>query len=149
MKTIKNSLKLVFPSNSENESLARMAVSSFLSVGGVPVGDIAELKTAVSEGVTNAIVHGYRGSHGNVTLEMKLFASGRVKIVIRDKGVGIEDIELAMEPLYTTAPEEERAGLGFAIMKSFCDKLRVRSKVGGGTVVTLEKYISDGVNDDC
>ena len=141
MKTIKNRLTLIFPSNSENESLARLAVSGFLACEGADVGAIAELKTAVSEGVTNAIVHGYRNTQGLVTLEIKLFKSGRVKIVIKDKGAGIEDIEKAMEPLFTTAPEEERAGLGFAIMQSFCDKLRVKSALGRGTTVTMEKYI--------
>ena len=143
MKTITNSIKIVFPAQSENEALARMAASGFLSVSGVPVGVIAELKTAVSEGVTNAIVHGYRNMSGNVTLELKRFASGRIKIVIRDKGVGIADIKKAMQPLYTTAPEEERAGLGFAIMESFCDKVKDRSSPGCGTAVTLEKYIAD------
>lgn len=141
MRTIKNQLKLIFPSHSENESLARLALSGFLAAEGADISVIAELKTAVSEGVTNAIVHGYRNSSGLVTLELKLFKSGRVKIVIKDKGAGIEDIEKAMEPLFTTAPEEERAGLGFAIMQSFCDKLKVKSAVGRGTTVTMEKYI--------
>ena len=144
MNTIQNSLKLIIPSHSENEGLARLAVSGFLAAAGADVSTIAELKTAVSEGVTNAIVHGYRGSYGNVTLEIKLFKSGRVKITITDKGRGIEDIERAMEPLFTTAPEEERAGLGFAIMESFCDKLRVKSSVGKGTRLTMEKYIKNG-----
>ena len=144
MNTIQNSLKLIIPSHSENEGLARLAVSGFLASAGADVSTIAELKTAVSEGVTNAIVHGYRGSYGNVTLEIKLFKSGRVKITITDKGRGIEDIERAMEPLFTTAPEEERAGLGFAIMESFCDKLRVKSSVGKGTRLTMEKYIKNG-----
>ncbi len=144
MNTIQNSLKLIIPSHSENEGLARLAVSGFLASAGADVSTIAELKTAVSEGVTNAIVHGYRGSYGNVTLEIKLFKSGRVKITIADKGRGIEDIERAMEPLFTTAPEEERAGLGFAIMESFCDKLRVKSSVGKGTRLTMEKYIKNG-----
>ncbi|MBR6336967.1 MAG: anti-sigma F factor [Ruminococcus sp.] len=141
MKTLKNHIKLVFPSHSENEGLARLAVSGFLAAEGADVSVIAELKTAVSEGVTNAIVHGYRNTHGLVTLEIKLFDSGRAKILIKDKGAGIEDITKAMEPLFTTAPEEERAGLGFAIMQSFCDKLRVRSAPGKGTTLTLEKYI--------
>lgn len=144
MNTIQNSLKLIIPSHSENEGLARLAVSGFLAAAGADVSTIAELKTAVSEGVTNAIVHGYRGSYGNVTLEIKLFKSGRVKITITDKGRGIEDIERAMEPLFTTAPEEERAGLGFAIMESFCDKLCVKSSVGKGTRLTMEKYIKNG-----
>ena len=141
MKTLKNHIKLVFPPLSENEGLARLAVSGFLAAEGADVSVIAELKTAVSEGVTNAIVHGYRNTHGLVTLEIKLFDSGRAKILIKDKGAGIEDITKAMEPLFTTAPEEERAGLGFAIMQSFCDKLRVRSAPGKGTTLTLEKYI--------
>ena len=141
MKTIKNQLRLIFPSLSENEGLASLAVSGFLAAEGADVSVIAELKTAVSEGVTNAIVHGYRGSFGLVTLEIKLFSSGRAKIYIKDKGAGIEDIKQAMEPLFTTAPEEERAGLGFAIMQSFCDKLTVKSAPHKGTTVTMEKYI--------
>lgn len=141
MKNVKNHLKLIFPSLSENEALARLAVSGFLAGSGADVSVIAELKTAVSEGVTNAIVHGYRNSFGLVTLEIKLLSSGRVRIFIKDKGAGIEDIEKAMEPLFTTAPEEERAGLGFAIMQSFCDKLKVKSAPHKGTTVTMEKYI--------
>ena len=141
MNTIKNRLKLIFPSLSENEALARLAVSGFLAAEGADVSVIAELKTAVSEGVTNAIVHGYRHYSGLVTLDIKLFKSGRAKIVISDKGEGIEDIEQAMTPLFTTAPEEERAGLGFAIMESFCDKLKVKSAPLKGTSVTMEKYI--------
>lgn len=141
MHTVKNHLKLIFPSLSENEGLARLAVSGFLAAEGADVSVIAELKTAVSEGVTNAIVHGYRNSTGLVTLEIKLFKSGRAKMTIKDKGAGIEDIEKAMTPLFTTAPEEERAGLGFAIMESFCDKLKVKSAPQKGTTVTMEKYI--------
>ena len=141
MDTVKNKLKLIFPSHSENEGLARLAVSGFLASAGADISAVAELKTAVSEGVTNAIVHGYRETPGLVTVELKLFSSGRVRLYIKDKGVGIEDIKKAMEPLFTTAPEEERAGLGFAIMESFCDKLRVKSAPGRGTTVTMEKYI--------
>lgn len=142
MRNTKNKMKLTFLSVSENEGLARLAVSGFLTSAGADIATIAELKTAVSEGVTNAIVHGYRGGEGLVTLECTLYDSGRIKVLIRDKGVGIEDIDKAMEPLFTTAPEEERAGLGFAIMQSFCDKLKVKSAPSKGTAVTLEKYIT-------
>ncbi len=140
---VKNKMKLSFISRSENEGLSRIAVSAFLSSAGADAGVIAQLKTAVSEGVTNAIVHGYRGITGIVTLECTIYENGLIRTVIRDKGTGIEDIEKAMEPLYTTAPEEERAGLGFAIMKSFCDRIRVRSVPGKGTTVTLDKYIAE------
>ena len=106
-------MKISFSARSENEAFARACVSSFVSQLDPYVSELAELKTAVSEAVTNAVVHGYRGVRGGVIyMHIKLFADRRVYIKIRDKGCGIEDIALAMQPLYTTAPEEERAGLG-------------------------------------
>ena len=92
--------------------------------------------------MTNCVVHGYRRQGGEITINGKITEDRRVILKIRDKGVGIEDIKQAMEPLFTTAPDEERAGLGFAVMQSFCDKVRVSSKPGKGTSVTLEKRIS-------
>lgn len=100
------------------------------------------MKTAVSEAVTNAIVHGYRDSSGEVEMIMRLYEGNILHIQIRDKGSGIEDVEKAMEPAFTTAPEdEERSGFGFTVMKSFMDKVNVNSKPGSGTVVTMEKRI--------
>ncbi len=139
MNTI-NSMKLSFLSKSVNESFARSAVAAFLLPLDPTVAELADVKTAVSEAVTNAIVHGYPDTLGVVSIEAKLTDSGKAVIKIRDKGVGIADIKQAMEPLYTTS-SDERAGLGFAVMQSFMDNVRVRSAVGKGTVVTLEKNI--------
>lgn len=140
MKTV-NSMKLSFISKSVNESFARSAVASFLLPLDPTVAQIADIKTAVSEAVTNAIVHAYPDTFGTVYIDARLTDTGRAIIKIRDRGVGIPDIAKAMEPLYTTSADE-RAGLGFAVMQSFTDKLRVRSTVGKGTTVTLEKDIS-------
>ena len=142
MKTL-NEMKLSFPSKSVNEAFARAAVSAFITVLDPTVGELSDLKTAVSEAVTNCVVHGYRRQSGIITVSGKITEDRRVIIRIRDSGVGIEDVKKAMEPLFTTAPDEERAGLGFAVMQSFCDRVRVSSKPGKGTSVTLEKRISD------
>ncbi len=144
MKTV-NSMKLSFISKSVNESFARSAVASFLLPLDPTVAQIADVKTAVSEAVTNAIVHAYPDTFGTVYIEARLTDTGRAIIKIRDRGVGIPDIAKAMEPLYTTSTDE-RAGLGFAVMQSFTDKVRVRSTVGKGTTVTLEKDISRSDN---
>ena len=135
-----NSMKLSFISKSVNESFARSAVAAFLLPLDPTVAEIADIKTAVSEAVTNAIVHAYPEQFGTVYIDMRLTDTGRAIIKIRDKGIGIPDIEKAMEPLYTTSTDE-RAGLGFAVMQSFTDRVKVRSTVGKGTTVTLEKNI--------
>lgn len=135
-----NSMKLSFLSKSANESFARSAVAAFLLPLDPTVAEIADVKTAVSEAVTNAIVHGYPDRFGTVYIEVQLTDTGKAVIKIRDRGVGIPDIEKAMEPLYTTS-SDERAGLGFAVMQSFMDRVKVRSTVGKGTTVTLEKNI--------
>ena len=137
-----NRMKLSFLSRSVNESFARAAVAAFVLPLDPTVAEITDIKTAVSEAVTNAIVHGYRDREGMVHIDAKLTDTRRLIVRVRDSGVGIPDIERAMEPLYTTS-SEERAGLGFAVMQSFSDKVRVRSTVGKGTVVTLEKTFSD------
>ena len=134
-----NKAEISFPSNSVNEGFARAAVSAFLAQLDPTVADLTDLKTAVSEAVTNSIVHGYRDAIGTVYISVKLFENGKTVVRVRDKGCGIPDIEQAMEPLYTTGGEE-RAGLGFAVMQSFCDSVRVISSVGKGTSVTLTKY---------
>ena len=135
-----NSMKLSFISRSANESFARSAVAAFLLPLDPTVAEIADVKTAVSEAVTNAVVHAYPDSFGTVYIEVRLTDTGRAIIRIRDTGVGIADIEQAMEPLFTTSTDE-RAGLGFAVMQSFMDKVTVRSTVGKGTTVILEKNI--------
>ena len=140
MKTV-NEMKLCVPSKGCNETFARSVVSAFIMNLDPTVNELSDLKTAVSEAVTNCIVHGYRRQSGMIYINGKITAENKVIITIRDKGCGIPNVKKAMEPLFTTAPEEERAGLGFAVMQSFCDKVRVRSKTDSGTTVTLEKII--------
>ncbi len=140
MKTI-NEMKLSFPSRSCNEAFARSAVAAFILNLDPTLNELSDLKTAVSEAVTNCIVHGYRRQSGTIFITGKITEQNRVVIKIRDKGCGIENVAQAMQPLFTTAADEERAGLGFAVMQSFCDKVRVASAVGKGTTVTLEKQI--------
>ena len=140
MKKPINEMKLTIPSRSANEGFARAAVSSFLSQLDPAVDELADLRTAVSEAVTNCIVHAYRDSIGPITIQMRLYADGRTVVKIRDRGCGIEDVKQAMEPLFTTGGDD-RSGLGFAVMESFMDRLRVSSRPGRGTVVTMEKYI--------
>ena len=138
MKT-RNIARISFPSRSANEAFARGALAAFLSQADPTVNQLADIKTAVSEAVTNCIVHAYPDRAGVVRMTLSLLEGGRVRVVIADSGVGIPDVEKAMEPLYTTGGEE-RAGLGFAVMQSFCDSVRVTSTPGRGTSVTLTKY---------
>lgn len=137
---LKNEMKLQFDSKSINEGFSRVAVCAFVSSLDPNIEELTDIKTAVSEAVTNAIVHGYREKEGKIYITVSLFENNIIRIRIRDKGVGIEDIEKAMEPLFTTSGDE-RAGLGFAVMESFMDKLKVSSRVGFGTTVTMEKKI--------
>lgn len=136
-----NEMKMSFESRSCNESFARSAVASFIAVLDPNVEELSDIKTAVSEAVTNAVVHGYRDGIGTVYIHVKIFEGARIRIHIRDRGCGISDLKKAMEPLYTSCENGERAGLGFSIMESFMDKLLVRTKPGKGTSVTLEKSI--------
>lgn len=145
METV-NEIKIILPSHSVNEGTARAAVSSFVIQSDPTVEELSDIRTAVSEAVTNAIVHGYRGTQGKIELTIKLLASREIYIRIKDSGCGIPDVEQAMEPLFTTAPDEERSGLGFSVMESFMDKLTVKSKVGKGTTVTMRKRL--GVHGD-
>ncbi len=135
-----NEMRLIMESKSVNEGFSRVAVSSFIACLDPNIEELTDIKTAVSEAVTNAIVHGYRESQGKIYITVSLFDNNIVRIKIRDKGVGIKDIEKAMEPLFTTAGSE-RAGLGFAVMESFMDKVKVSSKPDCGTTVCLEKKI--------
>ncbi len=140
-----NEIRFTMPSLSVNESTARAAVSSFLVHADPTVEELSDIRTAVSEAVTNAIVHGYRSAQGTVEITVKLLANREIYIRIKDKGCGIPDVAQAMEPLFTTAPEEERSGLGFSVMESFMDKLTVKSRVNKGTVVTMRKKLADHV----
>lgn len=137
-----NVMKLDFLSKSTNESFARVAVASFVSQLDPTIEELSDIKTAVSEAVTNAIVHGYENEIGLITIQVHI-KDKEVTIQIKDRGQGIEDIAKAKETLYTTKPDMERSGMGFTIMESFMDKLIVRSKVGKGTTVTMKKTIKE------
>ncbi|MBO2534699.1 MULTISPECIES: anti-sigma F factor [Rummeliibacillus] len=134
-----NEMTLSFLAISDNEALARIAITSFLSVLDPTIEELSEIKTVVSEAVTNAIIHGYdENPNGIVTIQAS--RQGReITITILDQGVGIEDVTKAMEPLYTTKPMLERSGMGFTIMESFTDQLTVQSEPGKGTAVTFKK----------
>ena len=137
-----NEMKISFPSRSVNESFSRSAVASFAILLDPRMDELSDIRTAVSEAVTNCIVHAYGDTVGIIEITARILEGNIFYIRIKDKGCGIPDIEKALEPMFTTAPEEERAGLGFAVMESFMDKLTVRSKVGAGTTVTMQKKIS-------
>ena len=135
-----NEMKLEFISKSANEAFARIAVAAFASQLDPTIEELADIKTAVSEAVTNCIIHGYENKQGIVKLVAKL-KENEIIIEISDNGKGIEDIEVAKEPLYTTKPNLERSGMGFTIMESFMDKVEIESIVGLGTKVTMYKTI--------
>ncbi len=140
--TILNEVVLDFSALSENEAFARFAITSLLAPLNPTVEELADLRTAVSEAVTNAIIHGYKGKEGRVKLHIKLLEGRKILIRVSDRGVGIDDIAKAMQPLYTTDPEGERGGMGFPIMQSFTDRLSVRSTPGKGTVVSMMRVLS-------
>lgn len=142
-----NEMRLKIESRSVNEAFGRAVVAAFAAQLDPNVEEISDIRTAVSEAVTNCIVHAYANSVGPIYIWSGIYENGIIKIKIRDSGCGIEDVKKAMEPLYTSLGDE-RAGLGFAVMESFCDKVRVRSKKGVGTVVTLEKKIKGRDSDD-
>lgn len=137
-----NTMRTVFDSKSVNEAYGRTAVVAFIAPLDPTIEEMGDIKTAVSEAVTNAIVHGYREGLGKVYITVKITEDSRVIIQIKDKGCGIADIKQAREPLFTTCTTGERAGLGFAVMESFMDKVKVYSSVGKGTTVVMEKKIS-------
>ena len=137
---MKNEMKLIIPSVSANESFARVAVGAFAARLDPTLEEISDIKTAVSEAVTNCIVHAYKETAGNIYIHAFITDDREIHIKIRDKGCGIPDVQKAMEPLFTTGGEE-RAGLGFAVMESFMDRLRVKSRIGQGTVVTMVKKL--------
>ena len=135
-----NEITLKMMSCSVNESFARATLSAFVCQLDPTIEELTDIKTAVSEAVTNCIVHAYPNEIGQIYINAKIFENGLVSIKIRDKGCGIDDIKKAMEPLFTTGGTE-RAGLGFAVMQSFMDKIKVSSKKNKGTSITMEKYI--------
>ncbi|MCR4563504.1 MAG: anti-sigma F factor [Clostridiales bacterium] len=147
MKKPINEFKIQFQSKSANEGFARTTVSAFVSQLDPTVEEINDIKTAVSEAVTNCIVHAYPDTVGKIYITVFLYDNGNVKIKVRDTGKGIEDVKKAREPLYTTGGED-RSGLGFSVMESFTDKMYVRSLPGKGTTVTLIKSIEGKPRDN-
>lgn len=135
-----NEMTIVFDSRSVNEGMARIAAASFCTQLNPTLEEVADLKTAVSEAVTNCIIHGYEGEVHKIRMDLKL--KGReIFVDITDQGVGISDVKKAMEPLYTTKPEKERSGMGFTFMEAFMDEVTVDSEVGVGTSVHMKKTI--------
>lgn len=133
-----NEMTLEFPSKSQNEAFGRIVVAAFASQLDPTIEELADVKTAVSEAVTNAIIHGYENSQG--TIRIRAWIEGRVlKVEVEDWGVGIEDIEQARQPLYTSKPELERSGMGFTVMETFMDSLEIQSEKGKGTKVIMTK----------
>ena len=135
-----NEMKLEFISKSNNEAFGRVVAAAFASQLDPTVEELADIKTAVSEAVTNAIIHGYESSSGIVIMHCKLYDSG-IEIIISDQGKGIENIELARQPLYTSKPEMERSGMGFTVMESFMDSIEIVSEPNKGTTVTMFKEL--------
>ena len=133
-----NQAVLVFPSRSANEGFARAAAAAFAAQLDPTLDELGDVKTAVSEAVTNAIVHAYPDTLGKVQLKLRLYPEGELEVIVRDWGVGIPDVNKARTPLYTTG-DEERSGMGFTIMESFMDTVRVRSVPGKGTTVAMRK----------
>ena len=136
----RNEMTLEFESKSQNESFARTVVAAFATQLDPTIEELADIKTAVSEAVTNSIIHGYFDAIGIITMHC-IIEGNELMVEIKDDGVGIENIEKAMEPLYTTRPELERSGMGFSFMEAFMDDLEVTSQIGGGTLVRMRKKV--------
>ena len=134
----KNEMMVIFDSSSENESFARMGIAAFVSRIDPTLEELADIKTAVSEAVTNSIIHGYKDGKGDIRMHASI-ADRELFVEIEDEGVGIEDIQRAMEPMYTTRPDLDRSGMGFAFMEAFMDGLEVVSEPGKGTLVKMTK----------
>lgn len=141
-----NEMRLEFDSRSVNEGFARVAVAAFLAELNPTLDELADIKTAVSEAVTNAIIHGYENETGKVSLNCRIDGE-EIEIVVSDTGKGIADVEQAKTPFFTTKPELERSGMGFAFMEAFMDDVQVESELGRGTTVCMKKRI--GRKDDC
>ena len=140
----RNEMETTFLRVAENESFARVVIAAFAVQLSPTVSEIADIKTAVSEAVTNAIVHGYEGSSGMVTLRAAIDDRSTLTVEVKDSGRGIADVPKAMEPFFTTHPEQERSGMGFAVMQTFMDDVDVESAPGKGTIVRMSKRIHAG-----
>lgn len=137
-------MELVFDSSSANESFARVTVAAFMTRLNPTLEEVSDVKTAVSEAVTNSIIHGYEQKEGWISIKCKV-EEKELYIEVSDKGKGIENVEQAMEPLFTTKPELERSGMGFAFMEAFMDEIEVQSQAGQGTVIKMRKTIGEGL----
>lgn len=135
-----NEMQIIFDSRSENEGFARMAVAAFASYLNPTVDELADIKTAVSEAVTNCIIHGYDQREGKILLECTI-CERTLHVAVTDEGCGIRDIKKAMEPMFTTKPELERSGMGFSFMEAFMDTVEVESTPGKGTTVVMSRQI--------
>lgn len=138
-----NEMEVIFDSCSSNEGFARVAVASFMTQLNPTVEEVADVKTAVSEAVTNSIIHGYEQEIHKISVKCRI-DNGVFMVTVKDTGKGIEDVEQAMMPMYTTKPELDRSGMGFAFMEAFMDKVEVESVLGEGTTVRMEKTIGKG-----
>ncbi|RAL26510.1 anti-sigma F factor [Thermoflavimicrobium daqui] len=136
----KNFMELKFPSRSENEAFARVAVASFVSQLDPTMEELTDIKTVVSEAVTNAVIHGYENQEGMIYIRAEIDGS-RISIQITDQGTGIMDVSEARQPLYTSKPELERSGMGFTIMENFMDEVTIHSKPGKGTTIYMVKFL--------
>ena len=139
---MEDTLELIIDSKSENESFARVAVAAFCTRLDPTLEEITDIKTAVSEAVTNCIVHGYEGGKGKIYINVNI-TGNTAEVIVKDNGIGIENNEKAMEPLYTTKPEQERSGMGFSFMEAFMDELEVSSARNKGTTVIMRKKIGE------
>lgn len=138
-----NEIRLRLPSLSVNESAARATVAAFVAQTNPTTTELADIKCAVSEAVTNCIVHAYKDTIGDIYISVSIYQSRKVKVTVRDRGCGIEDIKKARQPLYTTSPESERSGMGFTVMESFMDKVSIRSAPGKGTSISMIKQLEE------
>ncbi len=136
-----NETRIIFLSKSVNESFCRVSVAAFLSQLDPVVSELVDIKTAVTEAVSNSIIHGYGNTYGIITVNMRVYEDRTVEISVEDKGRGIDDIERARTPLFTTKQDEERAGMGFTVMETFMDSVEVFSKSGEGTAVVMKKKL--------
>ena len=141
--SITNEMVIIFDSRSENEGFARVAVAAFMTQLNPTIEEVADVKTAVSEAVTNSIIHGYEDIIGKISIRTRILEKELI-VEIKDQGKGIEDIKQAMEPMYTSKPEQERSGMGFAFMEAFMDDIQVYSQSGYGTKVVMKKTIGKG-----
>ncbi|WP_122643548.1 anti-sigma F factor [Luxibacter massiliensis] len=138
-----NEMEIIFDSHSSNEGFARVSVAAFMTQLNPTVEEVSDVKTAVSEAVTNAVIHGYEGEIHKISIKCRIEHS-QIIVEVKDHGIGIEDVEQAMTPLYTSKPELERSGMGFAFMEAFMDKVEVESEPGQGTRVRMKKTIGKG-----